>query len=257
MRSKKSFGQHFLKDQSVVRKIIVAAQIKSGETVLEIGPGTGVLTEALIATGARIIAVEADRDLIPSLREKFGDRLTLIQADILRLPRPAQLLISNVQYLISNLPYNIASAVLQKFLSGCYPLRRLVVMVQREVADRILARPGEMGLLSVVGQIYARPIRICNVPPGAFRPIPKVGSTVVRLDYAPSVEPSEAEKVITLAKIAFQKRRKQLARTLADASVFPLPKVQVALSRLGLSASVRPQELSVEQWIELRRFLVV
>lgn len=250
MQAKKSFGQHFLQDKSVIKKIIAAAEIVPGETILEIGPGHGVLTQALVDAGARVLAVEADRDLIPELKEKFEESIELIQGDVLRLfgSRPFRL----TDYkLVSNLPYNIASAVLERFLSAEHPPTRLVVMVQKEVADRILAKPGDMSVLSVACQLYADVKRVCNVPPGAFRPMPKVESSVVRLDIKPRTEAKEP--IIALAKLGFSSRRKQLKGNLAKK--YGAHAVKGALLQLGISEKARAQELSTQQWIALWKTL--
>ena len=297
---KKSYGQHFLTDQAVVKKMVDAAEIKKGETVLEIGPGTGVITEALVAAGAKVIAVEADRDLIKPLQEKFGDTIELIQGDIFSVflppfPRgdrgglPAGfadkgLPLSDSKYkLVSNLPYHIASHVLRQFLSTSPRPTRLVIMTQREVADRIVAKPPKMGLLSVVCQLYASCKKIANVAPGAFRPAPKVGSAIVRLDVFPPPFPRgdrgglpvkrvagigglplQPEKIIKLAKTGFSSKRKQLQRNLSaspvglsvglrprDAKIFPTEKIKETLQEMGLDPRIRAENLTVEQWVEL------
>ena len=258
MIAKKSFGQHFLQDKSVIRKIIAAAEIVPGETVLEIGPGHGVLTEALVDAGARVVAIEADRDLIPELKEKFGDRIELISGDALRLNDSTTQRLNDYK-LVANLPYNIASAVLEKFLSAEHPPTRLVVMVQKEVAERILAKPGEMSVLSVACQLYADVKRVCNVPPGAFRPVPKIHSAVVRMDVGLGARglkmEYDPELVIGLAKLGFRSRRKQLHGNLS--ARFDGTLVKQCLREMGLSEKARAQELSVEEWVGLAERLVI
>jgi 16S rRNA (adenine1518-N6/adenine1519-N6)-dimethyltransferase len=224
VKAKKSFGQNFLQDQSVVKKIIKAAEIKKGETVLEIGPGTGVLTRALVNAGAKVIAVEADHDLIAPLEEEFGDVITLIEGDILSIwgqvgireffekipvsrPDPKQ------YKLIANIPYNITSDIIQHFLRADKKPKQIVLMVQKEVADRIIAKPSKMSLLSVVCQLYAKCSKIANVPAGAFRPIPKVDSAIVKLDLVHG-SAVDIEQVIKLAKVGFSSKRKQLHKIL-------------------------------------------
>ncbi len=250
-RAKKTYGQNFLVDKNVVRKIVAAADIVPGEAVLEVGPGTGALTGALVAAGAKVTAVEADRDLIPALREKFGDAIELIEGDILN----TEYRIPNTGYkLIANIPYNITSPLLYRFLTAKNPPSRLVLMVQREVADRIVARPPDMSLLSVVCQLYADVSKVANVPAGAFRPAPKVDSAVIRLDLRPA-EVADPESVIRVAKAGFSSRRKQLHGNLSAANIASSPSVKDALTSIGLPPTARAENLSVHNWIQLSRLI--
>lgn len=247
-RAKKTYGQNFLIDKNVVRKIVAASDIKPGEAVLEVGPGTGALTGALVAAGAKVTAVEADRDLIPALREKFGDAIDLVEGDILSYTLPP------TRYkLIANIPYNITSKLLETFLTTESPPSRMVLMVQREVADRILAIPPDMSLLSVVCQLYADVSKVANVPAGAFRPIPKVDSAVVKLDTRHQIP--DTERIVRLAKAGFSSRRKQLHGNLSAAGVASSQSVKDALTTLGLPSTARAENLSVHNWIQLSRLL--
>jgi 16S rRNA (adenine1518-N6/adenine1519-N6)-dimethyltransferase len=260
-RAKKHFGQNWLVDETVVKKIINAAEIQAGETVLEVGPGTGVLTQALVDAGARVVAIEADSTLIPALRERFDDSITLIEGDVLStvygLP-------STPYKLIANIPYNITSDLLRRFLTQDPRPTRMVIMVQREVAERITAVPPDMSLLSVVCQLYTQCRRVTNVPAGAFRPIPKVDSAIVRLD-SKHIRPDRAlcegedgpypEQVIAIAKLGFASRRKQLHGNLKSLPGVDAQGIKDALSQLDLPPSARAQELSVDNWIELTHIL--
>lgn len=246
MKPKKRFGQHFLRDASVIRKIIAAAEITPGERVLEIGPGQGVLTEALLDAGAEVTAVEIDRDLIEPLREKFGSRINLVQGDILHLPLHE--LIAESYQVISNLPYNIASAVLEKCFTEAPHPHRLVVMVQKEVGERLLAHPPHARLLSLACQIYTDATRVTVVRRGAFTPPPLVESMVVRMDYVPKA--LYPEEVLKVAKIAFAHPRKQLAHLFTQKG-WSKEEMQGWLDCHGLSKTARPQELGVSQWIAL------
>ena len=199
-RAKKSYGQNWLVDETVVKKIIQAAEITPGELILEIGPGTGVLTQALVDAGVQVIAVEADPNLIEPLKERFADRIQLIEGDALTFS------LHHFSYkLIANIPYNITSDLLRRFLTQDPKPSRMVLMVQKEVADRIVARPAQMSLLSVMCQLYAVCRRVSVVPAGAFRPVPKVDSAIVQFDLE---DPSlrwriDPEMVIGLAKFGF------------------------------------------------------
>ncbi len=268
---KKQFGQNFLKDKGIVQKIIKAAEIVPGETVLEIGPGTGILTEALVAAGARVIAVEADRDLISPLREKFGDTIELVEGDVISLassrtsPRPSPFEGEGVPYkLVANIPYNITSKILETFLTSKTPPTRMVLMVQLEVADRIAAAPPDMSLLSVVCQAYADVKKVFNVSRTAFKPSPNVDSAVIRLDLHVSPPHREEgtgvvvarngvdpEKIIRLAKVGFSSRRKQLHRNLSASTVASSAAVKDALTQIGLPPEARAETLSVHNWIQL------
>jgi len=255
-RAKKSYGQNFLVDGSVVGKIVSAAGILPGDVVLEVGPGTGTLTEALVAAGARVVAVEADHDLIPALREKFGDAIALVERDIFEYLSVRDLAILERPYkVIANIPYNITSPLLHHFLTAKNPPSRMVLMVQREVADRIVATPPDMSLLSVVCQAYADVSRVANVPRGAFRPVPRVDSAVVRFDLRHLEDVEDLESVIRLAKAGFCSRRKQLHRNVSDAGLASSGIVKDALTSFGLPATARAENLTVHNWIRLSRLI--
>ena len=247
--AKKSFGQNFLIDTSAVKKIVEAAEIQKWETVLEIGPGTGLLTEALVAAGAKIVAIELDHDLIAPLTEKFGDSVELIEGDVLSM---RTLPVENRKFkLIANIPYNITSPILEKFLAyGPHPTR-MILMVQKEVADRILANPPKMSLLSVVCQLYADCSRVTNVKAGSFRPVPKVDSSVVKFDLVDSTKLSNPESVIHVAKCGFSSPRKQLQNNLASAFKKEAAEVKEILVSIGLNPQIRAEGLTIQNWIEL------
>src|SRR3989339_617072 len=252
-RAKKSYGQNWLVDETVVKKIIQAADIKSNDLVLEIGPGTGVLTQALVDAGAQVVAVETDPSLIEPLRQRFGGRIQLIEDDVLTFP--VHRFFHHFSYkLIANIPYNITSDLLRHFLTQKPKPSRMILMVQKEVGDRIVARPPQMSLLSVMCQLYAVCRRVSVVPAGAFRPIPKVDSAIVQFDLE---DPSlrwriDPEMVIGLAKFGFSSRRKQLHGNIAGSSTkFTSEQVKKALSLLGLDSRSRAEALNIEQWVQL------
>ncbi len=277
-RAKKSYSQNWLVDESVLETILNAAQIKPGDKVLEIGPGTGILTQALVDSGARVTAIEADHELIANLRNRFGDRVDLISGDILTAniplltkeaslgspvglrPRVAvlrprglgEVAIRERSYsVVANLPYSITSDVLKYFLTHRRKPSRIVLMLQREVVDRITAKPGDMSLLSIVCQLYAHCEKIADVPRGAFHPIPKVDSAIVRLDVIQDGSDREREDVIGIAKAGFSSPRKQLHGNLARSLKTSSARVKEALAQLGVDPKVRAESLRVDQWILL------
>lgn len=247
-RAKKHFSQNWLIDPSVVEKIIDAAQIREGDEVLEVGPGTGLLTQALVDAGAHVTAIEADKDLIEPLQKQFGDRINLICGDVLH----TNYQLPTAHYkLIANLPYSITSDILRHFLTHTAPPSRMVLMVQKEVADRIVAKPPDMSLLSVVCQLYAKCTRVARVPAGAFRPVPKVDSSVVMLDIKQSGDNRETERVIQIAKQGFSSRRKQLHKNLSTLVGITSEFVKKQLTELGLNPQIRAQDLTVDDWVAL------
>jgi len=251
--AKKSFGQHFLQDLSVVDRIIEVANLSEKDTVLEIGPGQGVLTEALIKTGAKITAVEADRDLIAGLTEKFGDQITLIQGDAIGLQ--TSLPLKDLKYqMVANLPYNVASYILRNYLSIAPRPIRIIVMVQKEVADRICAKPPKNSVLSVACQLYAEAGLLFVVPPEAFDPAPKVQSAVVSLEFRREIT-KDAEDILKIVKAGFSSKRKMLKANLVSVLKIPMSRVLEAMNKIGLGENVRAQEISVSDWEKLYREL--
>lgn len=254
-RAKKSFGQNWLVDASVVAKIVAAADIQTGEAVLEIGPGTGLLTRALVDAGANLTAIEADASLIPALSEQFGDTITLIQGDALQ----EAIVFEPFGYkLIANIPYYITSEIIRRFLTEVARPSRMVLMVQKEVADRMTALPGDLSLLGVVCQLYATCTRVTKVPAGAFVPIPKVDSAVVQLDVldADNVWGIDPETVIGVAKRGFAQRRKQLKKNLSSHPEWNVEMLLSAFEEVGLAPTVRAQEVSIPQWVKLTHILL-
>jgi len=250
---KKSFGQHFLRDASAIASIIDTADVQTVDMVVEVGPGLGALTEHLAQGAKRLVLIEADRDLLPKLRESYPNA-HIIQGDAAVADYAA--IVDDISWaFVSNLPYNAASAIIMEVLSCDRPPERAIVMVQREVGERMMAKPGDMSLLSVAVQLYAEISRICLVKPGAFVPPPKVDSVVLRLVPRSYADAPHREDIIALAKIGFANRRKQLHRNLADAKVASSEKVRLSLEKIGLSAQARAQELSLEHWMALFRDL--
>lgn len=260
MKPKKFFGQHFLHDQSVVEAIVAAAHISPQDIVLEIGPGKGVLTRRLVEEAMRVVAVDIDAEAIDAVRASVtADNLELVHADILSLSSIQRDDLVGSDYIcVGNLPYNITSEVLNTFLVQEPKPLRCVFMVQREVAQRMMAGAGDMNRLALLVQLHALPSRVIHVKPGAFFPPPEVQSTVVRLDVMTREDQHErgiddAQVVMDFAAIAFAGKRKQLISTLVSRNGLTRERIVQALAALGLPETARPQELSVDQWIALHR----
>jgi len=249
LHPKKKFGQNFLHDHHHLARIVAAADIRPGERVVEVGPGTGTLSEQLLDAGARLIVVEVDTDLEPILRAQLGDRARFIFDDVLagkHALNPALLgAVGGEPFkLVANLPYQVASPLLVNLLIQTPAMSRAVVMVQREVADRLTAAPGsrDYGPISVMVQAACDVRRVAVLGPGCFWPPPQVDSAVVRLDRRADV-PVDLSDLSRLLHTLFSKRRKQLGTILGRST--PLPP--------GISPDQRPEELTVEQLITLAR----
>ncbi|OGL70004.1 ribosomal RNA small subunit methyltransferase A [Candidatus Uhrbacteria bacterium RIFCSPHIGHO2_02_FULL_53_13] len=258
MKPKKFFGQHFLHDQSVVEAIVAAAEISPRDIVLEIGPGNGVLTKRLVQEALRVVAVDIDREAIDTVSTMVAaDNLELVLSDILSLTSiQRDDLVGDGYICVGNLPYNISSEVLNTFLTQRPKPLRCVFMLQREVADRLMATAGDMNRLALMVQLHARASRVIQVKPGAFFPPPEVQSTVVRFDLMMPEEQRErgiedAQGVMDVAAVAFSSKRKQLVTTLVGYNGLKKETIARVLTQMGLPETARPQELSVDQWVEL------
>ncbi len=254
--AKKSLGQHFLLDLNLTRKIARSAKVEQNDVVLEIGPGPGGLTRALLEAGARVTAVERDARCIAALSQAgdaYPEQLTLIEGDALSVDEMKALKQTPVK-IIANLPYNISTELLIKWLRanhlGPTPLwTRMALMFQKEVADRILAAPGSKtyGRLSVIAQAASKPARAFDLPARAFTPPPKVASTVVVFEQ--SIE--QCPHIQTLEKVtaaAFAQRRKMLRSSLR--AIFG-EEVETTLKGLDLSPTARAENLTVDDYLRL------
>ncbi|WP_051914035.1 16S rRNA (adenine(1518)-N(6)/adenine(1519)-N(6))-dimethyltransferase RsmA [Thermorudis peleae] len=257
LRPRKALGQHFLHDRGIVQRIVTTAQLMPGQLVVEIGPGLGMLTAALVERGAQVIAIELDADLAQYLTEHFaGQPVTIVHADALTVDYAA--LTGGQPYVVvANLPYNVATAILERLLTGQHPPERLVVMVQREVAERLAARPPQMSLLSVLAQTFTEPRIVFRIGPGAFVPPPKVESAVVTLDRRaePLVPQAEQSDFFRVVQAGFQQRRKQLVNALAHGLGLPKPAVHAALQAAAIAPTRRAETLTIAEWLTLSRTL--
>lgn len=262
----KSLGQNFLIDEGVLSKIVDASALTPDTCALEIGPGAGTLTQRLAQHAKKVVAVEIDSALIPILNETMGafDNFHLVHKDIMEVDLKA---LTSEQFdnapfcVAANLPYYITTPIVMNLLESRLPVTSMTLMVQKEVADRMAAKPGtkDYGALSVAVQYYTEPQIICKAEPHCFMPQPKVASTVVNLKVlpAPSVAVNDEKKFFQIVKSAFGQRRKTLLNALSKSPYLSLEKqaIQAALDKLGLDPSIRGERLSIEQFASLSNFL--
>ena len=255
LSASKSLGQNFILDRQLLARIAAIPGPLKDQHVYEVGPGPGGLTRALLEAGARVTAVERDRRCIPALaelRDEFGDRLTVFEADALQVDEPA--LVGDGAHVVANLPYNVGTALLLKWLGGDWPpwWRSLNLMFQKEVAERIVAQPksGSYGRLSVAAQWRSRARIAMNVNRSAFVPPPKVTSAVVHI--APAEAPSRVDPKVMerLTEAAFGQRRKMLRSSLKS-----FPEALDALETLEIDPQRRAETLSVGEFVEIARLL--
>jgi 16S rRNA (adenine1518-N6/adenine1519-N6)-dimethyltransferase len=257
LTAKKKLGQHFLVDGHVLQKIIRAADVRHGDTVLEIGPGIGSMTEALLHAGAEVIAIELDKTFVPFLRARFTENFSVVHGDVLKTDLHTLLVPHRGIKVIANLPYYITTPVVFKLLESGIDFAHITVMVQREVAARMAAVPGtkDYGSLSLAAQYYADVDLVANVPVNCFMPRPAVDSAVVRLTLlgTPRV-PANKERLFDIIHAAFGKRRKTLLNALADAKCFAgLSKAELAgaIESAGINPQARGETLTLEDFARL------
>lgn len=256
LRPQQAAGQNFLLDESVAEAMVTAAGVVEGDTVLEIGPGLGILTEALMSTGASVVAIELDRRLAAHLRRRWPKqpKLTLVEGDVFRV-RLGDYVRDGAYKLVANLPYSATSLVFRNFLTLSPRPMSMTVMVQRDVAQRITARPGSMSVLALMVQHYCRPAMLFDVPPISFYPAPMVHSTVLYADALQPIRPDEDARLFRLIRAGFSARRKQLHNTLAASLKLAPEKALQLVERIGKKPTVRAQELSLENWLTLANLL--
>lgn len=258
LRPKKSLGQNFLVDEAALARVAAAAELAPADSVLEIGPGLGSLTRHLAEAAGRVVAVELDQSLLPALRfvlEPYAN-VTVLHGDILKLA-PSALALEPSYKVVANIPYYITSAVIRRLLEGSPKPALVVLTVQREVAERLCAGPGEMSLLAVSVQVYSRPQIVARVPAGAFYPRPEVDSAVVRLEVLPepAVAGMEMDQFFQVVKAGFSQRRKQLRNALAGGLQLAPAAVEAALARAGVAPQRRAETLGLEEWEAVARGL--
>lgn len=251
-------GQNFLIDRDVLAKIVDAADVQRGETVIEVGPGLGILTAALAeAVGGmgRVIAVELDKRLADYLQRAYADtpQVAILQRDILRTT-PGDLVGATPYVVVANLPYQITSASFRHFLESPHPPERMTLLVQREVAQRIVATPPDMSILAVAVQFFARPRIVLAVPPEAFVPRPEVHSVVLSLDVsAPPLPPERWRGFFALVQAGFGAKRKQIHNSLVERLRLPREMVSALLDAAGIDVMRRAQTLSLDEWLAMEQ----
>lgn len=260
-RPEKALGQNFLRDKRILPRIVATAGISPDDTVIEVGAGLGVLTRALAERAKRVVAVEVDQRLIPILERLLSDltNVTLVHADILKVSPSALLAPESPPYykVVANLPYYITSPTLRHFLEAERKPTRMVVMVQREVAERIIAKPGEMSLLAVSVQFYARPTLVARISRHSFYPPPEVDSALVCLDLyeTPPYDVPEPRAFFEIVSAGFGQRRKQLHNSLARGLGLSTEQAVRLLNNCGIDPTHRAEDLSLEEWACLSRAL--
>jgi 16S rRNA (adenine1518-N6/adenine1519-N6)-dimethyltransferase len=256
IRARKRLGQHFLVDGKVLERIIAAAAaLGPSDVVLEIGPGLGILTKELAERAGRVIAIELDDRLAAHLKERLSSlaNVTILNEDVLHID-PAELLGRPTTYkVVANLPYYITSPVLRHFLEASLKPETMLVMVQKEVAEAIVAGPGRRSLLSISVQFYGKPEIVSYVPPQAFYPAPAVESAILRIEVypQPAVAVADEQGFFDLVRAGFAAARKQIANSLAQGLKLPKEEVQTLLQRAEIAPQRRAETLTLEEWARL------
>ena len=261
----KRLGQHFLRDPRTIQRIIDALAPTAGETIVEIGPGTGALTSALVESAASVIAVEFDSKLAPLLSERFAGagNFRLVMADALTTDFCAEILPASTARLVANLPYNISTAIVQRLIAQRACFKEMVLMLQREVVERLLAPAGttDRGFISVLVEAYCEAEKLFDVAPGSFRPPPKVWSSVMRLKFRPRINAEITDEKLLWETVSagFAQKRKTILNNLRQAS----GRLQEVLKRNGGASIVlcradvnlkrRAETLLLEEWVRIVR----
>ncbi len=263
MFAKKSLGQNFLNNKGIIAKIAEAGKLNTGDTVVEIGPGQGALTEALLATGARVVAIEKDDRLISFLSEKFSsfihtNNFILIHGDVLEeqiLQKVIGIIGEDSYKLIANIPYYITGQIIRTFLESPKTPTEAILMVQKEVANRILTRDEKESILSISVKIFGAPHLVTHVSRGSFTPAPNVDSAVISIDNIsnPFADLKEKDLFFDLVKTGFAHKRKKLISNLEEK--WGKEQLKSVFKLLDISENIRPEEITVGQWKEISRLM--
>jgi 16S rRNA (adenine1518-N6/adenine1519-N6)-dimethyltransferase len=264
--AKKSLGQNFLKNEAIIDKICLAAELSHKDTVLEIGPGQGALTKKLIPQSGKVIAIEKDDSLFALLNDLFAAQhhqgtFELINGDIMEF-NPETLTSEGSYKLVANIPYNITGAIIEKFLSCTFQPEMMVLMVQKEVAERIIAKDkktgnsGKESILSIAVKVYGDPEYICTVKAGNFNPVPKVDSAVIRIANISRknfISKHHEEVFFQVMKAGFAHKRKTLAGNLKN--ILEPELVTDAFLTCNLSEKIRAEDLGISEWLSLSKIV--
>jgi len=246
-------GQNFLVDQNIIDRIIKSADLGKAETVLEVGPGFGVLTRELVKEAGQVVAVELDKKLFDFLQKELGQNknLKLLNADILKNDPGAMGLSAFGYRVVANLPYNITSFFLRRFLESPTKPREMMLMVQKEVAQRLMAKPGKNNLLSLSVQFYGESQILFEVKKESFWPEPQVDSAVIKIKLKKDLPEIDAKYFFRVLRVGFSAKRKQLQNNLAAGFCLKNSKIREILAAIGLEEKIRAQELALDKWLNL------
>jgi 16S rRNA (adenine1518-N6/adenine1519-N6)-dimethyltransferase len=251
IRPSKGLGQNFLVDTKALQRVVAVAQLQEGANVLEVGPGLGSLTRYLAAESARVVAVEVDRKLIAPLRFVLEgyDNVEIVVGDILETD-VGSFFGSQKYFVVANIPYYITSALIRHLLETSHAPSCLVLTLQKEVARRICANPGDMSLLALGVQVYGSPKVEADIPARAFHPVPKVDSAVVRVDLYPEplIPVTHFDSFFRLAKAGFSQKRKTLRNSLAGGLSWEKSKIETLLQKVGIDSGRRAETLDLNEW---------
>ncbi len=272
VRPSKKLGQYFLIDKNILTKIIKASDLSKKDLVIEIGPGVGTITEKLAQKAGYVIAIEKDKKMIEVLKETTGcyKNVEIIQGDILKFFQEGdigecRLQVTKNYKVVANLPYYLTSPAIRMFLEDedTYPHLRckpseMILLIQKEEAERICAKPGQMNILSIIVQFYGKPEIIDFVPRRASWPVPKVDFAVLKISQisTPQISQMQKELLFKIVKAGFSSRRKQLVNTLSEKLSISKKQIKEILLKIGTNPTVRAQELSIEKWLELTNILL-
>lgn len=254
---RKSLGQNFLVDNGALEKVVDAAEIEPIDVVLEIGAGLGSLTRFLSNVARKVVAVELDSHLIPILETVLGSEgnVELVYGDILKLD-PARLIFVDQYLVVANIPYYITSAIFRHLLAAKRKPRRIVMTIQKEVAHRICAQPGDMSLLALSVQVFGKAKIVSKISAGSFYPAPNVDSAVIRVDLYPNplVDESKLDTFFQLTRAGFGQKRKMLRKSLAAGLSLPVVKVEEMLLLNEIDSTRRAETLNLDEWGRLTEY---